>query len=377
MAPARPSNRTANAALALGSVVLTLLAVESGLRLASGRPLEPPAPRHADTGLELLDSPYPASFDAELGHVPTPGASGRANVWGTRVTITAEGMRSNGHRAGEGVPIIAVGDSFTFGDEVNDDETWPAQLEGLVGRPVVNAGVFGYGLDQIVLRAESLLESTPSDLMIVALIGDSVARCEYAYRYAWKPYFELDGRGLRLRNVPVPEPTARTPASSAVARWMRGSHLLYFVGSRLDPDRWLTPDSIRVHDDGPEVAVRLIERLSEQARRRGIQLVWVLLWHPGADNQPALPAIRRAQQLGDAVIALGAGLREQMPVLESGQGRDPSHLFHILPSGRSGHLSAAGNAEVARMLAEPLVEHGLLVAAPPPSQPGSGRGPVE
>ena len=40
------------------------------------------------------------------------------------------------------------------GDEVDDREAWPAQLQGLLGRRVVNGGVTGYGLDQMVLRAE-------------------------------------------------------------------------------------------------------------------------------------------------------------------------------------------------------------------------------
>src|SRR2546430_12739713 len=56
-----------------------------------------------------------------------------------------------GLRAGN---ILAVGSSFTFGAEVADDQSWPAQLERLTGRPVDNAAVGGHALDQIVLRSE-------------------------------------------------------------------------------------------------------------------------------------------------------------------------------------------------------------------------------
>ena len=38
-----------------------------------------------------------------------------------------------------GAPILAVGNSFTYGDEVNDGQTWPAQLQLLTGRRVLNA----------------------------------------------------------------------------------------------------------------------------------------------------------------------------------------------------------------------------------------------
>ena len=57
----------------------------------------------------------------------------------------------------DGPLTLAAGDSFTFGDEVNDDESWPAALEQLTGRRVINAGVPGFGLDQAVLRAEQLM----------------------------------------------------------------------------------------------------------------------------------------------------------------------------------------------------------------------------
>ena len=63
---------------------------------------------------------------------------------------------ATGEQASPGAPILAVGDSFTFGDEVNDGQTWPAQLQLLTGRRVLNGGVSGYGFDQIVLRAEQL-----------------------------------------------------------------------------------------------------------------------------------------------------------------------------------------------------------------------------
>ena len=40
---------------------------------------------------------------------------------------------------------------------------WPARLKRLLERPVLNGGVFGYGLDQIVLRAEKTGENVPSE----------------------------------------------------------------------------------------------------------------------------------------------------------------------------------------------------------------------
>jgi hypothetical protein len=66
--------------------------------------------------------------------------------------------------------ILAVGDSFVFGDEVSDNETWPAILEQRINRRVVNGGVSGYGTAQAVLRAAQLLKTEPYSLVILSIL---------------------------------------------------------------------------------------------------------------------------------------------------------------------------------------------------------------
>ncbi|MGE3521017.1 MAG: hypothetical protein AB7J63_18905, partial [Vicinamibacterales bacterium] len=53
--------------------------------------------------------------------------------------------------------ILAVGDSFTAGSEVDNAESYPAHLEDLLGTPVLNAGSGGWGVDQMVLQSEKLI----------------------------------------------------------------------------------------------------------------------------------------------------------------------------------------------------------------------------
>ena len=55
------------------------------------------------------------------------------------------------------MPILAVGDSYTYGEEVGENDSWPAQLQRIKNQRVLNAGVSGYGFDQSVLRAELTL----------------------------------------------------------------------------------------------------------------------------------------------------------------------------------------------------------------------------
>ena len=82
-------------------------------------------------------------FDELLGYVPREGFSGVINAPGWvngKVTIRSDGFRSNGPEP----PLLAanvlvVGDSFTFGDQVSDNETWPACLERKLGPPCAKA----------------------------------------------------------------------------------------------------------------------------------------------------------------------------------------------------------------------------------------------
>ncbi len=355
--------------LAAMAVLLTLALVEVGLRIARGRLLE--GPERPSTAFQMVRSRYPGSYDALLGYVPTPNTSGRDNPWRTRVTITGDGVRSNGEASPDGVPILAVGDSMTFGDEVDDDQTWPAHLERILGRPVLNGGVFGYGLDQMVLRAEQLLERFPAaDLLLLSLIPEDVLRCENAYRYAWKPYFDVVEGRLALRNVPVPPPEARRAGEPLWARWLHGSHLADLVMRRVDSEGWLIPERIRVHRRGVTVSRLLVDRLLTLTEQHGMDLLLVLQWIPSSSDAPARPVLAHARQRGVAVLELQP-LHERE--IEAGRIR-LGRLYRMRAvegaPPRPGHMSGEGNREVARLIAEKLAALGWVT---PASHPGSGR----
>jgi hypothetical protein len=96
-------------------------------------------------------------FDDRLGYVPREGFDAVINEPGwrdVRLAITNDGFRLNNlGMAPHVTDVLVVGDSFTFGDEVSNSETWPACLERKLNRGVDNGGVFGYGAAQSLLRA--------------------------------------------------------------------------------------------------------------------------------------------------------------------------------------------------------------------------------
>ncbi|HEX5067362.1 MAG TPA: hypothetical protein VFY49_14680 [Myxococcota bacterium] len=345
------------------ATLAALLGVELVLRMLSGQLLGRPDPGGA---VRMVGAHYPGSYDARLGWVPTPGAHPH-NFWNTTLTIEPDGTRSNGAPSPPGAPILAVGDSYTFGDEVGDADTWPAQLERELRLPVRNAGVFGYGLDQITLRAEELLAREPVGALVVSILSNDVMRCEYAYRYAWKPWFAVRDGELVLEGVPVPEPGHATPEEPAPRRWLRWSFFADLVYRRLDPDDWLLPDSLRMHRHGVEVGALLVEKLDALARTHGVPWILVLSWYPRADLEPLRGVAARARSLGVEVLDLAPIVSAE---LASGRAR-ASDLYHVYSKpGRPldvGHMTRAGNALVARAIAERLRERGWPAVSSTPA----------
>lgn len=123
----------------------------------------------------------------------------KKNGAGTRTVTTQDyGVRSNDNgKVVSKSSALAIGDSFTFGDGVDNDKSWPSCLERRLGKRVVNAGVNGYGVAQALLRGEILLEKLESvDTVILSvLVGHDVDRDTLEYRSGRaRPYLDrIDG----------------------------------------------------------------------------------------------------------------------------------------------------------------------------------------
>jgi hypothetical protein len=202
-----PRALLARIALVMGSIVFSLAALELGLRLANGWDGVTHWPNlvvQARSVSWATGSSSRAVHDPRLGFVGRPGYRSSDGD----LTYDAHGRRPT--PAPEGValaepPLLVVGDSYAHGDEVSDAESWPARLQGLAGRRVVNAAMSGYGIDQMVLRAEIVAAETKPAAIVLSFIADDVRRAEMKRVWgAEKPYFELVEGRLVERNVPVP-----------------------------------------------------------------------------------------------------------------------------------------------------------------------------
>src|SRR6185312_11444081 len=163
-------------ALVLGSILFSLLVLELGVRAVNGDEQGawhalvhwPNLVVQARTLSWARGDNSRAVADTRLGFVGRPNYDAQS----FRVTPAPEGV------ALDEPPILVVGDSYAHGDEVRDAEAWPAHLQALLHRRVVNAAMSGYGLDQMVLRAAIVAPDVKPAAIVLSFIADDARRAE-------------------------------------------------------------------------------------------------------------------------------------------------------------------------------------------------------
>lgn len=166
----------------------------------------------------------------------TPFGEGRlvnSNAKGLRGTTEYNYARTPGKQR-----ILVLGDSFTFGTDVSDDQTFSRYLEtDLAHTEVLNFGVQGYGQDQMLLYLEEEGVKYRPDIVLIGFTFMDTYRNLWNFFAFAKPKYELTAKGLRLTDVPVPSPDevlAREPWRSKAVdlgvilrekiRWSMGSN---------------------------------------------------------------------------------------------------------------------------------------------------------
>jgi len=299
-----------------------------------------------------------------------------------------KGTRSNGlgwpsHDNPRSVPMeagpicaSAFGDSFTFGLEVEDGETWIHLLSRRFGCTIRNYGIGGYGFDQAVLRAERI--APRDDVVIFGLIIEMPRRSvaaswtfygggEPAVYSNIKPYFTVSGGDLLLHRIPAPLTREAIAAHHVNDYYMRHgwtnpgfpnvvqvARATYATTMRWLEYRLLT-DAFwgTSHPSGSGVLIRrLVDRVVRASRGRNKHVVIVLMPIPDdfSDDTPHYDQFaEELRRRGDVCVI------DTAPTV-----RAQARLVGVAALSAPGkHLNAPGNRVVAEAVAAGLDRCGI------------------
>ena len=338
------------AGLVLASTLLAVAAAEVAVRATLGAPPRgnlTPVPAAIRAAPPVPELPYvlrpgavvAQSFPSDPRGRVEPGArlTDRINTLGLRGPETTRAKPAGVYR------IAGLGDSFTFGTGVRDDETFLAVLErranAAAGRRAVEAlnfGVMGYSTaHEVALLRHVALGFEPDLVLLCFFANDGLLGTSTA------PYFNVPGGG------------------GAAERWLRRSALLdraLWAAERRDQMARmiaLYQDGYRPGAPGWEQAQAALREARALTAERGVRLVLVIfpvLWRLSGDYPFA--DVHRAV----AAFAAANGI-DSLDLLPAFAGHDGPELW-VHPTNQ--HPNEVGHAIAGEAIARHLAGAGLL-----------------
>lgn len=283
------------------------------------------------------------------------------------------GIRMNGDatRQPPADAILTVGDSFTAGSGVRDEQTWPAQVEAITGVAVANASSGAWGGDQIVLNAERLIPVLRPKILIVSFLADDSLRNSYStYGGGPKPYFTVEDGKLAQHNVPVPPPFAKQYPFDLWRTIFGHSQFVFRAAAAVGklPD-WIGSGRFAYmrslsNEDGVKVSCLLMDKLVA-IKQSGVRVIFMVQYNGAAslDSEPPWygpPVLACAQDRGLETIDTFPALH-QLALVD----HERFVKLWIDEYGQMGHMTKDGNAFIAGMVAKAMVESGLAELTAP------------
>jgi hypothetical protein len=154
---------------------------------------------------------YFDDFDSTTGWFSKPSLRNKSSWKGKFLNTNANGLRGTRefsyNKPSDTTRIIMLGDSFTFGEEVSDNETYSHYLqERFPNTEIINMGIHGFGHDQmLVLLKKEGVKYNP-DIVILGFLTEDMSRNLLNFRDYAKPKYVINGDKIQLTNSPVPTP---------------------------------------------------------------------------------------------------------------------------------------------------------------------------
>lgn len=304
-------------------------------------------------------------YDAEMGWKNAFNIDVKPEFQG-RIRTNSVGMRNDQDFTEKPAPgrprLMIVGDSYSFGFGVSNEETYAYELARLMPNwDVMNLAVSATGTDQHYLMYERLGQKYQPDIVLLGFYVLDYNRNTYTFRDYAKPMFvpRRDG-SLDLTNVPVIKPEDLIEEYRSEKKHIGGWHYSYFFAfikqeltDRIKRDR--SPDSL-----ARRTLSGIMQKFAELVRDNGAVPVWVIfpiddILEGDTSKYSEISEFSKleASRLGMVVLDLEPVYRDYVK-------SHPEAPSLWRPVNIGGHLSAEGNKVAGQAIHKFLKENYLL-----------------
>jgi hypothetical protein len=211
------------------------------------------------------------------------------SVFSMEVSTNSLGLRDSEQR---NAPVLAIGDSFTFGWGVAASERFTSHLEKQLGLPVINAGHRMYTFDQQFLTLRELVDTVLPSVVIQGFYAPHVATIASHQWHKRRGELEaisddsvsvdVDG-ALRFSSTWISEPPLHLQSAAFVARTILNKGLLEHVARDFHA---LLSDEASL-DDAWDMTAEAARETAAFLHNRGIAyLPFVIPWREPAAAVP-------------------------------------------------------------------------------------------
>ena len=226
--------------------------------------------------------------------------------------------------------IMLIGDSFTFGEGITDDSVFASILQrSMPHTQVINAGIHGYGHDQILLLLKEYGLKYKPDIIILGYVTEDMHRNLLGFRDYMKPVFKLRNKDLRLRNVQIPEPQKLLNRRFWYPRMF---YLYYLVKHRSDVK------SGKYIEDQHRITKKILEQMSHEADQISAKMIFAFI-PQGEDtynenlitaDETFLRDLCNQESINASTFSVRPyfqeGIKNGIEYMNSGHFREPGHL---------------------------------------------------
>ncbi len=309
---------------------------------------------------------------------PVPMAI-KDEILGTRPNPEYPGHDEKGFRnksVPDEVPIVAMGDSQTYGWGVRADQPWPQVLEELGGVQTYNMAWGSYGPTHRLLLWEEAIDLNPK-LIIEAFYAGNDLFDSYHFVYDRKQLTELKATEQNLLKA-ISDAENIEPITKRISRLNKKQYFQVLdsggVRTVLTPNYRLC--AVNLSDprivEGHRISLEAIRLMSERALQADIRFSVLLIptkelvfknvvYQDSADIPSAYKTLIENEELfwqktKDFLESQRIHFMDSLPALR-GRIENGNHPYKV---SRDGHPNPTGHREIAKLVLHEIERHNLL-----------------